>query len=65
MNDRYEVEVNTSAIEGSNDANLGGGLTTGEQVTFEITSRTGGTTQVILTMPQQLAGKEPGDPVEL
>jgi flagellin FlaB len=65
MNDRYEVEVNTSAIEGGNDANLNGGLTTGEQVTFEITSRTGGTTQVILTMPQQLAGKEPGDPVEL
>jgi flagellin FlaB len=65
MNDRYEVEVNTSAIEGSNDANLGGGLTTGEKVTLEITSRTGGTTQVILTMPQQLAGKEPGDPVEL
>jgi flagellin FlaB len=65
MNDRYEVEVNTSAIEGSNDANFGGGLTTGEKVTLEITSRTGGTTQVILTMPQQLAGKEPGDPVEL
>ncbi|SFR45038.1 flagellin FlaB [Halogeometricum rufum] len=65
MNDRYEVEINTSAIEGSNDANLGGGLTTGEQVTLEMTSRTGGTTQVILTMPQQLAGRNPGDPVEL
>ncbi|MUV58435.1 flagellin, partial [Halogeometricum sp. CBA1124] len=65
MNDRYEVEINTSAIEGSNDANLGGGLTTGEQVTLEMTSRTGGTTQVILTMPQQLAGRNPGDPIEL
>ncbi|POG54658.1 archaellin/type IV pilin N-terminal domain-containing protein [Haloferax marisrubri] len=58
MNDRYEVEVNTDAIEGS-------GLETGEQVTLEITSRTGGTTQVILTMPQQLAGKTQGEPVEL
>ncbi|WP_188423864.1 archaellin/type IV pilin N-terminal domain-containing protein [Haloferax sulfurifontis] len=58
MNDRYEVEVNTDAIEGT-------GLETGEQVTLEITSRTGGTTQVILTMPQQLAGKTQGEPVEL
>ncbi|ELZ98574.1 flagellin A2 [Haloferax sulfurifontis ATCC BAA-897] len=58
MNDRYEVEINTDAIEGT-------GLETGEQVTLEITSRTGGTTQVILTMPQQLAGKTQGEPVEL
>ncbi|WP_058828806.1 archaellin/type IV pilin N-terminal domain-containing protein [Haloferax sp. Q22] len=59
MNDRYEVKINTSAIEG------GTGLGTGERVTLEITSRTGGTTQVIMTMPQQLAGKERGDPIKL
>ncbi|SFR43907.1 archaellin/type IV pilin N-terminal domain-containing protein [Halogeometricum limi] len=66
MNDRYEVVINTSDVEaGANDAGHTNGLTTGEQVTLEITSRTGGTTQVILTMPQQLAGKDAGDPVEL
>ncbi|MFC7203967.1 archaellin/type IV pilin N-terminal domain-containing protein [Haloferax namakaokahaiae] len=60
MNDRYEVVINSSAIESGT-----GGLSTGETVNLEITSRTGGTTQVILTMPQQLAGKDPGEPVEL
>jgi len=57
--DRYTVIIDAEDIEEAN------GLETGEQVTLEITSRTGGTTQVILTMPQQLAGKEDGDPVEL
>ncbi|ELZ26242.1 flagellin-like protein [Halogeometricum pallidum JCM 14848] len=66
MNDRYEVTLDTADIETGNDgADINNGLTTGEQVTLEITSRTGGTTQVILTMPQQLAGKEVDDPVEL
>ncbi|KAB1188719.1 MULTISPECIES: archaellin/type IV pilin N-terminal domain-containing protein [Haloferax] len=60
MNDRYEVKINSSAIETNT-----GGLSTGETVNLEITSRTGGTTQVILTMPQQLAGKSEGEPVEL
>ncbi|KAB1194563.1 flagellin [Haloferax sp. MBLA0076] len=64
MNDRYEVLIAPSAIEDGN-TDLAGGLSTGEQVTLEITSRTGGTTQVILTMPQQLAGKKQGEPVEL
>ncbi|AFK18933.1 flagellin [Haloferax mediterranei ATCC 33500] len=65
MNDRYEVRINTSDIEDPANTPLGGGLSTGEKVTLEITSRTGGTTQVILTMPQQLAGKTQGEPVEL
>ncbi|WP_411963128.1 archaellin/type IV pilin N-terminal domain-containing protein [Haloferax sp. YSMS24] len=59
--DRFEVVINTSVVEGSSK----NGLTTGESVTLEITSRNGGTSQVILTMPQQLAGKEDGDPVAL
>ena len=59
--DRYEIVINTSVVEGS----AKDGLTTGESVTLEITSRNGGTTQVILTMPQQLAGKEDGNPVGL
>ena len=60
--DRYEVTINASAIE-STDATEG--LSTGEKVQLDITSQTGGTTQVILTMPQQLAGKDPGEPVKL
>jgi flagellin FlaB len=67
MNDRYEVSINTTKVEAANPsgAEHDVGLDTGDKVTLEITSRTGGTTQVILTMPQQLAGKNPGDPVEL
>jgi flagellin FlaB len=68
MNDRYVVAINSTEVEaGQNDPTEGHsiGLNTGDSVTLEITSRTGGTTQVILTMPQQLAGRNPGDPVEL
>jgi len=61
--DRYNVKIDAEEIEGSADS--AAGLDTGEQVELEITSRTGGTTQVILTMPQQLAGKSAGEPVEL
>ncbi|WP_256545622.1 archaellin/type IV pilin N-terminal domain-containing protein [Halobellus inordinatus] len=57
--DRYNVIVDAEAIESDS------GLSTGERIRLEITSRTGGTTQVILTMPQQLAGKTQGEPVEL
>jgi flagellin FlaB len=60
MNDRYDVKINATEIESNT-----GGLETGEKLRLEITSRTGGTTQVILTMPQQTAGKEEGNPVEL
>ncbi|MGQ4555858.1 archaellin/type IV pilin N-terminal domain-containing protein [Halobellus sp. GM3] len=60
--DRYEVTINTSAIEDSNNVV---GLDTGSKVQLDITSQTGGTTQVILTMPQQLAGNQPGEPVKL
>ncbi|WP_396612958.1 archaellin/type IV pilin N-terminal domain-containing protein [Haloferax sp. S1W] len=59
--DRFEIVINTSVVEGSSK----NGLQTGESVTLEITSRNGGTSQVILTMPQQLAGKSDGDPVAL
>ena len=60
--DRYEVTINASAIKGGYQYN---GLTTGSQVQLDITSQTGGTTTVIVTMPQQLAGKDPGEPVKL
>ena len=68
--DRFEITIDTASIEGdgteaeADDGTLSG-LDTGEQVRLELTSRTGGTTQVILTMPQQLAGKDPGEPVKL
>ena len=63
--DRYEVTINASAIEGDSSEDKYDGLSTGDQVQLDITSQTGGTTQVIITMPQQLAGQEQGEPVKL
>jgi len=60
--DRYEVTINASAIKGGDQYV---GLTTGTKVQLDITSQTGGTTTVILTMPQQLAGKDTKEPVKL
>jgi flagellin FlaB len=59
--DRYELVINTSVVEGTPTE----GLSTGEQVKLEVTSRSGGSSQVILTMPQQLAGKNDDDPIAL
>jgi flagellin FlaB len=61
QSDRFEIRINTSKVEGGSNT----GLETGETVKLDITSRNGGTTQVILTMPQQLAGKNNNDPVPL
>ncbi|RDZ65041.1 flagellin [Haloferax sp. Atlit-12N] len=61
QSDRAEIVINTSTVEGSS-AN---GTATGQTVKLDITSRNGGTTQVILTMPQQLAGKDNNDPIAL
>ena len=61
--DRYVVNINTSKIE--DRSNQAVGLSTGDKVQLDITSQTGGTTQVILTMPQQLAGNSEGEPVKL
>ncbi|RDI70764.1 archaellin/type IV pilin N-terminal domain-containing protein [Halopelagius longus] len=58
--DRYELIINTSVVEQN-----GAGVSTGDSVKLEITSRSGGSTQVILTMPQQLAGQSDDDPVPL
>jgi flagellin FlaB len=61
--DRYVVTINAGKIEdGGFDSD---GLSTGDKVQLDITSQTGGTTTVILTMPQQLAGKTEGEPVKL
>ncbi|RLM59471.1 flagellin [Halobellus sp. Atlit-31R] len=62
--DRYELTINASAIEGTDDDKYDG-LDTGSKVQLDITSQTGGTTTLIVTMPQQLAGKEQGEPVKL
>ena len=59
--DRFEVRINTSVVEGS-DVN---GTSTGDTVKLDLTTRSGGTTQVILTMPQQLAGANDNNPVPL
>ncbi|EMA00125.1 MULTISPECIES: flagellin A1 [Haloferax] len=61
QSDRAEIVINTSTVEGS----TANGTATGQTVKLDITSRNGGTTQVILTMPQQLAGKDNNDPIAL
>jgi flagellin FlaB len=58
--DRFGIVINASVVEQN-----GEGLATGDSVELEITSRSGGSTQVILTMPQQLAGQDDNDPVPL
>ncbi len=63
QSDRFEIVISTDTIEG--DGSGDSGLSTGESVELDITSRSGGSTQVILTMPQQLAGNDAGDPVPL
>ena len=60
--DRYVLKINAGKIEANTDNE---GLSTGDQVQLDITSQTGGTTTVILTMPQQLAGKTENEPVQL
>ena len=60
QSDRFEIVINASVVE-SNTKGLG----TGDSVELEITSRSGGSTQVILTMPQQLAGQENNDPIPI
>ncbi|MDQ2053437.1 MULTISPECIES: archaellin/type IV pilin N-terminal domain-containing protein [Halobellus] len=61
QSDRYEIRINTSIVEGT----TANGTQTGDTVKLDITTQSGGTSQVILTMPQQLAGNEDGDPVPL
>ncbi|ELZ60258.1 MULTISPECIES: flagellin A1 [unclassified Haloferax] len=61
QSDRAEIVINTSTVEGD----AANGTATGQTVKLDITSRNGGTTQVILTMPQQLAGKDDNDPIAL
>mgnify|MGYP002761385696 CR=1 FL=1 len=63
--DRYVLTINASAIEDSEGNGQYVGLGTGDQVRLDVTSQTGGTTQVILTMPQQLAGTDSKEPVKL
>ena len=58
--DRYEVVISATDIEPN-----GEGLTTSETVQLEITTQAGGTTDVVLTMPDQLAGSDAGDPVPI
>ncbi|WP_311171110.1 archaellin/type IV pilin N-terminal domain-containing protein [Halobellus ordinarius] len=60
QSDRFEIVINTSVVEENQK-----GLETGDTVELDITSRDGGSTQVILSMPQQLSGQNNNDPVPL
>jgi flagellin FlaB len=57
--DRYEVQIDLGT---NGDLNP---LSTGESVTLEITTRSGATTQVRLSIPTSTAGKSDGDPILL
>ncbi|MFB6129981.1 MAG: hypothetical protein ABEJ28_04065 [Salinigranum sp.] len=63
QSDRFTVRINASYLETPDPSATG--LAPGDKLDLEITSKTGGTTKVLLTMPQQLAGKSTGDPVAL
>jgi flagellin FlaB len=60
QSDRFEIRIAPGKVESD-----GEDLSTGEQIELEITSRSGGSTQIILTMPQQLAGQGEDNPVPL
>jgi flagellin FlaB len=58
--DRFEITISPSDIEGSPS-----GLEPSETLKLEISTKTGETTVVEITMPETLAGKSDGDPVDL
>ena len=59
--DRFEIVINASNVEGAGKT----GLDPGESLQLELTTRSGGTTNVVLTMPHQLQGEDDDDPVPL
>ena len=59
--DRFEIVINASNVEGAGKT----GLDPSESLQLELTTRSGGTTNVVLTMPHQLQGEEDDDPVPL
>ena len=59
--DRFEIVINASNVEGTGK----NGLEPSDSVQLELTTRSGGTTNVVLTMPHQLQGEDNDDPVPL
>jgi flagellin FlaB len=57
--DRYEFQMDLNAITDLSP------LSTGNSVTLEVTTRSGATTQVRLSIPTSTAGKSDGDPILL
>ena len=58
--DRFELVINASNVEGN-----GEGLEAGSSLKLEITTRSGGTTTVVLSMPNTLESKDNNEPVPL
>lgn len=59
-NDRFELVINASNVEGN-----GEGLKAGSSLNLEITTRSGGTTNVVVSMPNTLENKDNNEPVPL
>jgi flagellin FlaB len=57
--DRFEAQVNLTTLTDAAP------LSPGDSVTLEITTRSGATTQVRLSVPASMAGKNDGDPILL
>ena len=60
QSDRIQVVINTSLVEEN-----GEGLEPGKSVQLELTTGSGGSTQAILTLPEQLSSEDDNDPVPL
>jgi flagellin FlaB len=58
---RYEIRISATNIESGGGS--GTSLRTSETVRLSITTEAGGTTEVVLTMPDQLSGSSADDPV--
>jgi flagellin FlaB len=65
--DRFDLVINAHEIEDAVDGNADStsGLQPGEEVKLEISTKTGETTVVLVTIPDTLSGKSDGDPIAL
>ena len=57
--DRFKIHIDANAIESSSD------LSAGDEVKLEISTKTGDTSIVVVTIPDTFSGKDTGDPIAL
>jgi flagellin FlaB len=57
--DRFQIHIDANAVEGGSD------LSAGDEVKLEISTKTGDTSIVVVTIPDTFSGKSTGDPIAL